>query len=364
MCPNTRRPRIMLKDFLLEDLNSCSSAGFKSLPRNPPPSDDSTRRRIDVDTFARLRSGPVKLLRRPSKAASTRISAFQAIINAVKNLRLVKSPSIILPRSLSRSLSRRNSIKKREHESLNVRQVKVTVKDIMRWTSFNVELHSEPLNFASSPDHHCTATTTTTTTTTSSSTCSSSGSSWCDSDFTAEDLPSWSGKCEEDDGENDVVDKKYLPPLVHKDWVEVTAEYTVEPKGEVECEEEEQHRSISSIHHEFEEGEEPLSSLEQVLLLDFLRDELADSTNDQIRHQGLGFEKVIRKARAWLRGEHSTLFELGVDDEAKREATVNELYREGRRWSELEEEQKEIAMEVENGLLCDLMDQLLFDILL
>ncbi|KAF5732999.1 hypothetical protein HS088_TW17G00533 [Tripterygium wilfordii] len=449
MCPNTTMPR-MLKDYLLEDLNSCSSTGFKSFPRNPPLSD-----------YAARRPRPSRI---PStKAASTTISAFQAMINAVKkNIQFLKSPSVILPRSLSRTLSRRNSTKNKNREhNLNVRQVKITVKDIMRWTSFrdiNVVNHSEPFESAPSPDHHCTNTTistTTTTTTTSSCTCSSSGSSWCDSDFTEEDLQSWGGNCEEDVGENDVADK----PVVPNNCEDVN---TVEPKGEAPCEEERHEQSpISVLHHEFEEDEESLSSLdqslvniertkeklmqkirrfeslakvdpvnlekwmsmdeetnsstdieqeeeeeeeqeelrdeeieekntvtawhlleqvktttsldtvEQLVLLDFFRDELGADTNDQIGHPGLENETLTRKARVWLRGEHSTLLDLGVDDndeQERREALVNDLYMEGRRrrWSSsgFEEEGNELAMEVENGLLGDLVDQLLLEILL
>ncbi len=186
------RPR-MLKDFLNDISHSCSSTGFKSLPRHP---------NSQFFTYD-------KLLRSRSKAASTTISAFQAMINAVK-----KSPSI-LPRSLSRRLSR-----KKQNTTSEVK-ITVRIKDIIRWTSFRdlVEEKSQPMDFSSSP-HHCTTTTITTTTSRSSS----SGSSWCESDFTSEYLPSsWGSNSQEDVEQPEVqVDKKHYLPRVGEDCLETT----------------------------------------------------------------------------------------------------------------------------------------------
>jgi hypothetical protein len=179
------RPR-KLKDFLNDNPDSCSSTGFKSFPR-------------DLN----------------SKAASTRFSAFQALINAVKKLPFtstIKSQSIF-PRSLSRRLSKKN------RRPSKPREIKITVrvKDIVRWASFRdlLEEKSRSLDFAPSP-HHCTTTTGSTPTT-----CSSNGSSWCESDFTWEYLPSWSSNSQEC-GETEVhVGKTHLP-RVGRDYVEAT----------------------------------------------------------------------------------------------------------------------------------------------
>ena len=183
------RPR-MLKDFLNDTSNSCSSTGFKSLRRQP----------CNPNAQVFTNNTNTKLLRCQSKAASTAISALQAMINAVKNFPLKKSSSI-LPRSLSRRLSRKKPS-----------EVKVTirVKDIIRWTSFRdlVEEKSQPLDFNSSPNR---CTTTTITTGSTNTTCSSNSSSWCESDFTSEYLPSW-GRNSQDNVVNEVeVGKKYLP---------------------------------------------------------------------------------------------------------------------------------------------------------
>lgn len=170
----------MLKDCLLEDSNSCSSNGFKSIPRRSP-----------FDPFPMI----------PKRKQS---NALLAVINAVKSLRsntIKSAPSGILPRSLSRRLS---SKKKADNQaSITI----VRVKDIVRWSS-SKDLHEDISHFKLSPPHQYT-TKTMTTTTGSSTTTSTSCSSWCDSDFTSEFLPSsWGGNVEEcsekESGENNL----------------------------------------------------------------------------------------------------------------------------------------------------------------
>ncbi|CAH2069224.1 unnamed protein product [Thlaspi arvense] len=168
------RPR-MLKDCLLEDSNSCSSNGFMSIPRRTP-----------IDLF-------------PTVPKRKQSNALQAVINAVKNLRsnAVKStPSGILPRSLSRRLSSKNQA------SITV----IRIKDIVRWSS-SKDLHEDTSHFETSSSPHQYTTKTMTTTTGSSTTTGTSCSSWCDSDFTSEFLPSsWGGNVEscseKESGEN------------------------------------------------------------------------------------------------------------------------------------------------------------------
>lgn len=181
--PIERRPKL-LKDFLNDNSNSCSSSGFKSFPRHQP---------FNLPKFNS------KTVNSKPKAASTTISALQAVINAVKNIPFttVKSPSF-LPRSLSRRLSRRDSTrsKRQEQEKENEVKISVKVKDILRWTSFRdlVEEISPPLDFPTSPLH-------TTSTGSIDSSFNSNGSSWCESDYTEEFLPSWSGNCGEKEHE-------------------------------------------------------------------------------------------------------------------------------------------------------------------
>ena len=215
------RPKL-LKDFLIDDdSKSCSSSGFRSFPGKPFDSTMKTLIEIDLsDPKSTANSSnniaSHKLLRSHSKAAaSTTISAFQAMINAVKNIHFtaVKSPSI-LPRSLSRKLSKKESQNKE-----NEVKITVTIKDIIRWRSFRdtVEDKYLPPDSPSSP-HHCT-----TTTTGSTSTTPRSGSSWCDSDFTSDYLPSWNGNFDEC-GENEKEVGKKISPGVGEDSSVATTE--------------------------------------------------------------------------------------------------------------------------------------------
>lgn len=137
-------------------------------------------------------------------SSKSRTASFKALaIRAVKRI----SISIpILPRSLSRRLLGKTERDEREIGGDFV----VKIKDIIRWRSFRdlvdettVAAEAPPLDFADSPDCYTAAATTTTTTTATSS----KSSSWCESDFTAEDSPSPSWRGCSDDGE---VGKKYF----------------------------------------------------------------------------------------------------------------------------------------------------------
>ncbi|KAJ6722844.1 DUF4378 DOMAIN PROTEIN [Salix koriyanagi] len=258
------RPKL-LKDFLIDDdSNPCSSSGFRSFPRKPFDSTMKTLIEIDLSNPKSIANSSnnmasYKLLRSHSKAAaSTTISAFQAMINAFKNIHFtaVKSPSI-LPRSLSRKLS-----KKKSQNKENEVKITVTVKDIIRWRSFRdaVEDKYLPPDSPSSP-HHCT----TTTTTGSTSTTPRSGSSWCDSDFTSDYLPSWNGNFDEC-GENEKEVGKKISPGVGEDSSVATTEAITNTKvGPEEDEEEQLHSAVSETEFESEEDEDSSSSFEQSL---------------------------------------------------------------------------------------------------
>ena len=204
-----RRPQ-MLKEFLSENSNSCSSSGFKYFPRKqiPPHASHSMRSLIEIDLNSR-NSNPRNMSKLSGSMSSK--STFQTLINAMKNISFtaanVISPSI-LPRSLSRKLSRRNSQKENEKE---VNEIKITVKikDIIRWKSFRdlAEEQSPPLDLASS--------------TSNATTGSSNGSSWTDSDFTASRDDNLA-----DAAQNDVGAGKKYSPFVGKESVEATMEMT------------------------------------------------------------------------------------------------------------------------------------------
>ncbi|KAI4354969.1 hypothetical protein L6164_003789 [Bauhinia variegata] len=258
--PIERRPRL-LKDFLDETSNSCSSRGFKSFPRKPisAPNSSSMRSLIEIDLNSR-NSNPRILQRLSSK------SAFQTLVNAFKfrsiSFSTVKSPSI-LPRSLSRKLSRRNSTRRENEKKASEIKITVKIKDIIRWKSFRdlVEEQSPPLDCALSPQR-CTTTTTTAKDSTSSS-CSSNGSSWSDSDFT----DSWDGNFAVEVAQNDVASGKMLPPVVGKgkDSVEKTTgkpSYAAVGAKEVFSYQEEEQQSPVSV---LDVGEDEFSAFDQSL---------------------------------------------------------------------------------------------------
>ncbi|XP_068314589.1 uncharacterized protein [Pyrus communis] len=264
--PIERRPRMLLKDFLGENSNSCSSSGFISFPRQLP-SNPSNAPKTQNSCSENTTTISRKLLRSRSRAAWTTISAFHSLMNAVKNMPFtaVKPPSF-LPRSLSRRLlqSKQNSPRSsRKQGSQSQVQITVRVKDIIRWTSFRDEKlpPPPPLDYVSSP-LHCTSSTTitgsTTTCTTCSSNSSSNGSSWCDSDFTSEFLQPWGGNSDPDYQE----DSKKYSPCVGRDSMEATSgtgSYAaLGPKVELPLcdEEDEQHSPVSVIGFQFGEDED------------------------------------------------------------------------------------------------------------
>ena len=190
-----RRPR-MLKDFLTDNLNSCSSSGFKSFPRKPT----SMHTLIEMELKS---SSP------PSN------SPFQILMNTIRSISFFtsirKSPSVLsLPRSLSRKLSssRRRTTTTRRSRSQGCSDISITtvkIKDIIRWKSFRdiVEPPPPPLDFMVDP---------TVTTTTTATWSISSGSSWSESDFLTS---SW------EDPQNDSVEASkrfsFSPLVVGKD---------------------------------------------------------------------------------------------------------------------------------------------------
>ncbi|KAK3194906.1 hypothetical protein Dsin_026216 [Dipteronia sinensis] len=418
-----RRPK-MLKDFLTDDSNSCSSTGFISFPRLLDHSSVRNLIQVDLDN-ARNKTSKGSLLQR-SRSKATMISAFQALINAVK------SPSNILQRiSLSRTLSKRS-----DSSEVKTMITTVKIKDIIRWKSFCDLVDQDKSQPSTYHDHHNTTSTGSTNTTSCSS--SSNASSWCDSDFTSEYyLPSWS--------ENDVeLGKKYLPTCVGRDSMETTTESpaisTVGPKDDLACEEKEQCSPVSVLDVDDQFEEDSLSCFDQTranlertkqkcmqnircfeslakidpinlddddhewmsmedndesdydeeineveekaklllnhvmattslmknncnynleqMLFDFFIDELSTKRNQTRDIEEVDYQ-IVKQARGWINGgdQQSGTMEL--------EACVREMDRKGR-WGKFEEEEEEtnIGLQMENGLLNHLLDDLLVDLLL
>ncbi|KAF8087156.1 hypothetical protein N665_0596s0008 [Sinapis alba] len=396
------RPR-MLKDCLLEDSNSCSSNGFKSIPRRPL-------------------LNPFPMIPKKKKQSN----ALQAVINAVKNLRSKSTPSAInLPRSLSRGLS--SSKNKAENQARMITTI-VRVKDIVKWSSSkDLQLHEDISHFK--PHHQYTANAITGSSTGSDTSCSS----WCDSDFTSElFLPSsssWGGNVEKEGG-----GENYKLQCVGEDSctaVVTDADTVVGPEEDLQSEEEQkspvsvleiQHDEAISdssssfsqcldnvertkqklmqtiqrfenlanfspfnldewdeesckdescdteIEEDTDEVEEKAAELwdrvkerhtiwihEQHLIMDYFRDELMQRTNETQEHFE---EQLVGEAKGWLSGQRVSELECGTGEQRRR-ACAREIER--LEWNEkrMKEEREEVAMQVEDGLFSLLMSETL-----
>ncbi|XP_016440341.1 uncharacterized protein LOC107766122 [Nicotiana tabacum] len=226
--------QLMLKDYLLDDLSSCSSSGFRSYPRWQCCT--TVRFLLEIDLKNKYQPAPpppymksakslLKSRPKPTPSSAT-VSAFQkasvAVINAVKHLPfagvrspLSSSPSkkkkkpmmkTIFPRSLSRKL-KRSFWKRGDH------------KEIYWWTSFNrldkeelkPPVFSPVLTAITAGDSNSSMSVSV-----SESKNKSNSNSWSDSDFTASSdnnsLQTSSGNSEVNstETENNVVASKSL----------------------------------------------------------------------------------------------------------------------------------------------------------
>ncbi|KAL3829618.1 hypothetical protein ACJIZ3_018420 [Penstemon smallii] len=362
------RPR-MLKDFLRDDsLHPCpsssSSNGFKMYPRKRP----CNKSKVQLPN-----SKSMVLLRSQSKkAAATTLSALQKVISVVKFLPFtsVKSPLVVHKR-ISSKLSK--SSKDKNDISL---PVKVIVKDILRWRSFRdlVEEGSTPLDFSSS-----TATTTS---------CSRK-SSWCESDFTAEDLPPW---CGENNENQELLGEKCF---VGEHGTNIAALRNISKEGWSFEEYEQQspvsvlkstfrenekcfspfHRSYGNTHENtiFQEEEEKtlllLSRIKESNLVDNRENHVTYLILDDFMHEIssngklLDFEfdcEILRNVKSWMNGEYNESYEWGLEE--NREAYVKDIEK-GVEWNKFNHEQQDISKELEIRMLNELLDELLNDLL-
>ncbi|XP_061347381.1 uncharacterized protein LOC133292913 [Gastrolobium bilobum] len=425
-----RRPR-MLKDFLNENSNSCSSSGFKSFPRKPN-NNNSMKRLIEME----LKS---------CNSSSSSNSTFQTVMNTIRSFsfftRVRKSPPsmLFLPRSLSRKLSSSSRIsrKRRSHACKEGSEIKIStvkIKDIIRWKSFRdlaEEHHQHQPSLPPPPlpqlDFHNCTTGSTTTTTTSSTTCSSSDSSWSDSDFLTFTL----------EAQNDNVKAgkffSFSPLVVGKDSAVPTAEYAAAAatKEVLSCEEDEQQSPVSVLQlgeDEFSPFDQSLANIERkkqkfiktvqkfeslanldqclsldensgydeeyeddddndvqeseeqdwveerakqllhcvkatssahsfkdyldTLLLDFFREELRGSRN-QNRNEEEFEREVLRIAEEWVNGS----FEYDIGH-LNNDVCIKDMDR-SFGWNRFEEEQEELALEIETAILHSLVIDLL-----
>lgn len=379
-----RRPKL-LKEFLLQD-DPYSSNDFGSYPK----------KYIHGSRIIRSNKGSShQLLRsRSSRAATATISAINKVINIVKFLPFtsVKSPSIFR-RSISRKLSRKNNYKKSQKHNVDQDvSVKVKVKDILRWKSFR-DLAEEKLDSSYSP-YRCGTITTTTTT--------SKRTSWCDSDFTAEDLPSWWGENGEFLGRKTSVggycmettksiinkeelcfdeNEQYSPVSIlespfQEDDDEGIMAFSFQKRKSMLMQRIQQFQSLAEENinskgvEELKEDEEIEEKAKQLLincevnyidddqlLFDFFWNELITSGKHQ-NNVNID-EKLLREAKSWINDDYNEDFEWEIED--KREAYIKDMEKVAN-WNKFEEEKQEFILDLEFEVYNDLVNEVLEDV--
>ncbi|KAK9198569.1 hypothetical protein WN944_013755 [Citrus x changshan-huyou] len=207
-----RKP-LMLKDYLKDDLSSCSSSGFKSFPRRQCCT--TVRFLLKVDLKAKDYNNTKQLLQRSRSkvAASKTISVLQRASGALRNaVKLIPFPTakypsssvqqtqsqrnkkgLALPRSLSRKLLKRSFWRKANEKEGTIKRCKI-------FREYLEEQHqpSDQITTSLTPKWVSACTT---------SSKSESNNSWAESDFTAHVLHSSSGNSESS-SENDSVEIK------------------------------------------------------------------------------------------------------------------------------------------------------------
>ncbi|XP_075508618.1 uncharacterized protein LOC142545358 isoform X2 [Primulina tabacum] len=137
---------LSLKDYLLDDMSSCSSNGFGSFPRRQCCT--TVRFLLDIELknqehqqYSYFKKNPPALLKSPSKSA---LSAFQHVITAIKRLPFAagrsseseKPKNSMLARSISKKINKKSTIFWR----------KPNEKEIGRMKSFDELLKEDPVS--------------------------------------------------------------------------------------------------------------------------------------------------------------------------------------------------------------------------
>ncbi|KAK4843902.1 hypothetical protein QYF36_014113 [Acer negundo] len=210
------RPILMLKDYLRDDQSSCSSNGFKSLPRRQCC--NTVRFILDIDLKNRdsnKYNNTKRLLHRSrSKATASTTMAMSALQRAseavLKAVKLLQFPSVqrrakkaLLPRSFSRKLLKKSFWTRKADHDKEEEHVHSKIKPLKLFGEFLGGQQRQPsdqniLQF--NPTNRC-----------SNSSKSNSNNSWNESDFTFTDnstLRSSSGINSETSTENDAVESQ------------------------------------------------------------------------------------------------------------------------------------------------------------
>ncbi|KAL9167442.1 hypothetical protein ABFS82_05G098100 [Erythranthe guttata] len=430
--PRASLPKaLLLKDYLLDDLSSCSSNGFKSFPRKQCCTTSTVRFLIEMELKNKQQPQRIKtpsfdtspscLLRNPSRSA---LSALQSVIAAVKRLPFVgggaekkRLRQPILPRSLSMKILRKSGFWKRKSNQ----------KEIQRWKSFDQLLKedahpSQPSDIVSSESttaiSRCNSSSpvnlnlpevkndvvsmeSTTGTGSSDSSASTHSSTkqpeqWSSVNEEKEQFSPVSvldRPFEEDDDEvsspfqhelprtqgtkNKVVEKNIqrFGCIAKLEPVNLAKRFTLLPNSENES----NSKAIPDIQEEEEdEGEKiekrvlvllnkmgPLPSNElkvikaDKLFSDFFREKIM-SRNVQCSNSSFD-EELLEEAENWVEGSKPRELYLGWEVPKNREVYIKDIEKRGE-WKSLCEENREVALELEDEVFAAMLNELLLDI--
>ncbi|XP_057780685.1 uncharacterized protein LOC130999199 [Salvia miltiorrhiza] len=322
---------MLLKDFLRDDASSHS----RSL------SGKST-------AAAKSNKPHIVLLRSWSRrAAATKLSAVHKVI---KLLHFASSKS---PATISRKLaSRRPRPAKDDGDGDGgilggVSEVKVKVKDILRWRSFRdlAEDDPRPLDFPPSPHRSAAA-----------AAAATSCSKRCDGEN--EELSTlknpkgdWSSFEEyEQQSPVSVLDSPFQECTHFHQILENLQRAKWCHKGKLAIYEEKARQLLSQVEEDHGDDDEDV-------MLDFFIDEV--SRNGKLHDDEFECE-ILRVARSWVGGEMGESYEWEVEEE--RESFVKDMER-GFCWNKFEEERQEMCEDLEVGVFNCLLDDLLADFL-
>ncbi|KAG8476543.1 hypothetical protein CXB51_033425 [Gossypium anomalum] len=205
---------LMLKDYLRDDLGSCSSSGFKSFPRRQCCTTIRFLLEADLKKSKHNYSSATKRLLKRSRSkpgSSTTISALQRASESVlKAIKLLPFPfTKSWPPSSSQSNSRRKLFKRGFwRKSTDKEDHGRGGGEIKRWKLFSefLEEKNQPSYQNTIPSYN-----TTDACSTVRVSPSRSSNSWAESEFTANNLQSWSGH-PESWTRNDTVSSKTTSP--------------------------------------------------------------------------------------------------------------------------------------------------------
>ncbi|KEH31698.1 hypothetical protein MtrunA17_Chr4g0057221 [Medicago truncatula] len=410
----TSKPTLLLKDYLRDDLSSCSSSGFKSFPR---------RQCCTTVGFQHKKNNGTSLPRRRVRALQR---ASEAVITAIKSLSSQKSAKTkktstgVLSRSFSRKLLSRRFWRKavKEEGSEGVLRCKRSFRELlMQERDYKPTSFSEDAIFSAKRF-----------TTVSSDCCSNS---WGESEFT------FSSNATSSDGsnENDLVDgvkdgashHHKIEGVTTGDWSNEKEQFS--PVSILDCpfEDEEEMKSNYMINSFFEGAEhkhmqktphfENISSMEPLvlenrikcleledepqnhstkqcsefapvignnneedahdlfnfvkrsvpsndlminaenLLFDYIEQSIEENNVNVNCSKKLNFCKVVED---WIQGQPQELY-LGWEVKEGRHVYISEMEKCGE-WKNTDQETEQLVLDLENEVLTSLVNEIILDL--